>query len=177
MDGMNGEQCLQEAYEAIYRGDFESAESWFLQAIEREPNNASYYYKASITCSRNGKLSSAMAFAGKALELEPWRPAYAFHYQTLQARCRIAEAEKMLSQSPPGAEEAVLKLREAASLDPLSAEARLYLGIAYRLLPDLQRAAASLKEALQLDPQLEEARRQLHELRTERRRTQFKRTR
>jgi tetratricopeptide (TPR) repeat protein len=167
---MNGESCVQQAYESIFRGDFEAAAAWFERAVEADPNNPSYYYRGSITLARSGRLASALAYARRAVELAPYEPAYAFQLRLLQSRQKIAEAQALLTQSPPQAKPAVGLLREAFRLDPLAADARLLLGAAYRLLGDYGQALEAIQDALQLNPQYEEARRLLHEVRSERRR-------
>ncbi|WP_182300642.1 tetratricopeptide repeat protein [Cohnella cholangitidis] len=167
---MDGEECLRQAYEAIFEGDFESAVHWFGQAIAIEPDNAAYYYSGSITCARSGKLSMAMAYALKAVELSPDDQAYRLNLRMIVSRQKIAEARHYLSMVSPDVEKSVSLLKEAANLDPLSAEARFMLGALYRLQRDYKLAIESLRDALQLEPQHEEAKRMLHEVRSERRR-------
>src|SRR5690606_22350910 len=60
---MDGETCMRKAYEAIFQGNFEAAVAWFLQALEREPGNADYHYKSSITIARSGRLDLALRLA------------------------------------------------------------------------------------------------------------------
>jgi tetratricopeptide (TPR) repeat protein len=170
MVGMDGETCLRQAYDAIFQGDFESAVFWFGQAISIEPENAAYHYKGSITCARSGKLSLALAYAEKAVELDQQDPAYRLNLRTIMARQRILETRHLLSQTAPDLEKSFGLLKEAAQLDPLSAEARFMLGILYRMQRDYELAIDNLRDAVQLEPGHEEARRLLHEVRTERRR-------
>ncbi|MBB6690197.1 tetratricopeptide repeat protein [Cohnella xylanilytica] len=168
---MNGESCVQQAYESILRGDFEAAAEWFERAVEAEPDNPSYYYKGSITLARSGKLPLALDYAKRAVELAPGEPAYELQLRMLRSRLRIAEARELLSANPPRTEPAIGLLKEAFRLDPLAADARLLLGIAYRMRGEYGRSIEALREALQLNPQYEEARRLLREVRSERRRT------
>lgn len=167
---MDGESCIQQAYEAIFRGDYEAAGTWFERAVEAEPTNASYYYRGSITLARSGKLPLALAYANRAVELAPEEPAYAEQLRVLQARKKIAEAQELLSRSPAQAAPCVPLLQEAFRLDPLAADARLLLGISYRLLGEYDKAAEALMDALQLNPQYDEARKLLREVRSDRRR-------
>lgn len=167
---MDGASCIQQAYEAIFRGDYEAAGIWFERAVEAEPSNASYYYRGSITLARSGKLTMALAYATRAVELAPEEPAYAEQLNMLEARKKIAEAQELLSRSPAQAAPSVPLLREAFRLDPLAADARLLLGIAYRLLGEYDKAIESLQEALALNPQYDEARKLLSEIQTGRRR-------
>jgi tetratricopeptide (TPR) repeat protein len=170
MVGMDGETCLRQAYEAIFHGDFESAIYWFGQAIAMEPGNAEYYYRGSVTCARSGKISLATNYAHKAVELNPDNQIYQLNLRMMLARQKIAEARQWLEQPVPDLERSFANLKEAAYLDPLSAEARLLLGILYRMQRNYKQALDSLQDALQLEPQLEEAKRLLHEVRAERRR-------
>jgi len=167
---MNGDACIRQAYEAIFQGDFESAVHWFGQAIEHEPDNGEYYFRASITCARSGKTSLALAYAHKAAELNPEDPSYQLNLKMLLARERFTEARQLLSQPAPDLERCVSLLQEAVLLDPLSAQARLLLGIAYRTDGRYGQALDSLRDALQLEPGLEEAKRTISEIRAERRR-------
>ncbi|WP_219639943.1 tetratricopeptide repeat protein [Cohnella sp. CFH 77786] len=170
MDGMDGDTCLRHAYDAILHGDFEAAVHWFGQAIEWEPDNASYYYKASITCARSGKSALAEMYAKRAVELAPGDPDYALNLRTIEARRLLLESRMMLERSIPDAAQAKQLLLEAEKLDPLLAEAKLLLGIASRMLGDLRTAIAYIRDTLSLDPQHAEACRLLREYRAERRR-------
>lgn len=167
---MDGGDYVRQAYEAILQGDFELALHGFQQAIAAEPSNASYYYKGSVTCARSGKLPMALAYAQKALELNPEDPAYELHYRTIKAKKKVADAKFRLQAAVPNMELCIEELKEAARLDPLAIEAYLLLGIVYRLRKDYRRSLESLREAEALEPQSEEVRRLLREVRTERRR-------
>jgi len=167
---MDGDTCLRQAYDAIYQGDFESAAYWFGRAIELEPGNAAYYYSASITCARSGKLQLAMDYALKAVELEPDEPSYRLNQRMILSKQRIAEVRQLLSQPAPDVASGIALMREAVQLDPLSAEANLVLGVLYRMQRNYSQALDSLREALQLEPGLEEAKRLMKEIRAERRR-------
>ncbi|MBN2984281.1 MULTISPECIES: tetratricopeptide repeat protein [Cohnella] len=167
---MNGESCVGQAYEAILRGDFEAAAAWFLRAVELEPDNASYHYKASVTLSRSGKLDVAIRHAKRAAELDPEATVYLYYVQTLEARQLTSEAKALLERQPPATELAIGLLNDATRLDPLDAESFLLLGIAYRLQGDLERSLQALQETLQLHPQHEEAKKWLDLVKAERRR-------
>lgn len=167
---MNGEAFLRQAYEAILKGDFELALLGFQQAIAVDPDNASYYYKGSVTCLRSGKLPLAMTYAQKALELEPDDPTYKLHSRAVQAKQLIAETRVRLATALPNVESCIADLKEAVQLDPLAVEAFLLLGVVYRARRDYRRSLEALREALLLEPLNEEARRLLVEVRAERRR-------
>ncbi|WP_077997230.1 tetratricopeptide repeat protein [Paenibacillus larvae] len=66
---MNGEQEIQKAYQALLDNDFEQAIDCFEQAVRRDPLNADFHYKLSISCARSGKLKKALAHARDALRL------------------------------------------------------------------------------------------------------------
>lgn len=167
---MDGETFIRQAYEAIYHGDFESAITLFGRAIETEPDNAAYLYSGSITCARSGKLSLAMSYAQRAVELHPGESAYQLNVRMIMSRMKVAEVRHLLSQTSPDVDKCLELLKEAAQLDPLSVESRLLLGILYRLQRNYKLALESLRDTLLLEPQHEEAKRLLHEVRAERRR-------
>jgi len=167
---MNGEECLRQAYDAIFQGDFESAIRSFAQAIELEPDNAEYYYRGSITCARSGKTNLAVAYARKAVELNPNESSYVLNLRTIQCKERIVQAKELLERNEPDIERSAVLLLEAVRLDPLSAEAKLLLGIVFRVQGDFRKAIESLQDALLIEPALEEAKRLLSEIRSERRR-------
>lgn len=171
LDGMDGETCVRQAYQSIFQGDFEAALRWFQQAIERDPDNASYHYKASITCARSGKAELAEFHARRAVELDPEDPDYALNLQTVEARSRVALAKEILESATPDVGKAKELLSEAEQLDPLSAEAKLLLAIACRMLGDFRSAVSCLRDVLTLEPQHDEAGRLLREWRAQRRRS------
>ena len=166
---MNGEECLEQAYHYILTGDFEAAEEWFRRAVEAEPDEPSYWYRASITLARSGKLEQALSYAMRSVELAPDESAYVLHLRTLEARKLSAGAKELLEQAPPDSDAAVLLLKEAVRLDPLSGEAKLLLGVAYRYSGQYRIAIETFKELIHLQPNNEEAKRILRETRTERR--------
>jgi tetratricopeptide (TPR) repeat protein len=167
---MDGDTFLRQAYDAIFHGDFESAVHWFGQAIAEDPDNASFYYKGSITCARSGKMALAETYAKRAVELDPENPDYSLNYQMIQAKRFIAEARALLGAPVPDVEHAKPLLLDAGVLDPLAVEAKLLLGLVCRMQGDYRSAVAYLRDSLLLDPQLEEAKRLLQETRLERRR-------
>ncbi|MDT2191680.1 hypothetical protein [Paenibacillus larvae] len=57
---MNGEQEIQKAYQALLDNDFEQAIDCFEQAVRRDPLNADFHYKLSISCARSGKLKKLL---------------------------------------------------------------------------------------------------------------------
>jgi tetratricopeptide (TPR) repeat protein len=176
---MDGGTFLRQAYDAIFHGDFESAVHWFVQAIEQEPDNASFYYKASITCARSGKMPLAETYAKRAVELDPENPDYSLNYQMILAKRFIAEARALLSKPVQDVDQAKPLLLDADLLDPLAVEAKLLLGLVCRIQGDYRSAIAYLQDTLLLDPQLDEAKRLLQETRAERRRllrSQFRST-
>jgi tetratricopeptide (TPR) repeat protein len=175
---MDGDTFLRQAYDAIFHGDFESAVHCFQQAIEQEPDNASFYYKASITCARSGKMALAESYAKRAVELDPENPDYALLDQTIEAKRLIAEARALLDAEIPDPVQAYKRLSDAETLDPLAVEAKLLLGLACRMQGDYRGAIRYFRETLQLNPQLEEAKRLLQGTKIEQRhllRTQFTR--
>lgn len=152
---MDGEQRIKKAYESILGHDFEQAIAWFEQAIELEPENAAYHYKLSITYARNNKLSKAIEHAEFAVNLDPRSEPYRYHLQNLQAKELIQQAEKYFHQEPEQLHLAVLFLKQAVSLDPLSVDAYLLLGLAYSGSEQYNLAIQAINEVLRLNPEHE----------------------
>jgi tetratricopeptide (TPR) repeat protein len=169
MVGVNGEVYVRQAYEAILHGDFELALQGFQQAIAAEPDNADYYYKGSVTCARSSKLPLALQYAQKAVELKPDDHTYRLHLNTLKARQLTVDVRTKLQAASPNVEGCIDELKEAIRLDPLSSQAFLLLGFAYRMRKDYRRSLEALKEVLTLEPMHEEAARWLKLVRSERR--------
>ncbi|NBI30498.1 tetratricopeptide repeat protein [Chengkuizengella marina] len=149
---MNGEQKIKKAYQSILNSDFEQAIIWFEEAIEQEPNNAIYHYKLSITYARSNKLIKALEHAEKASLLDCNNEEYLFHYEHLKAKELTKHAEAYFDQEDDQLHLAVILLKEATVLDPLSVEAWLLMGIAYAQLEEYSQAIQTLKEVLNLDP-------------------------
>lgn len=164
---MDGETCIRQAYEAIFQGDFERAIEFFRQAMELEPDNASYAYRASITSARSGKLGLALEYATRACELVPDELQYELNRRTLEAKQLAAFAYADLSSEPPAVDKALDFAAKAAELDPLSVEARLLLGIGFRMQGRYREAVSSFRETLSLEPNHNEALRLLRETRAE----------
>ncbi len=126
----SGRKHLKEAYYAIYQNDFQNAIAAFKKAIECEPTNASYYYKLSITYSRNGEMHEGIEAGKKACELNSQNQTYRYHLQIIQAKNLVLLSSKQMKggQLTDDLEE---KLLQAKKLDPLNIEAYLLLGIYY----------------------------------------------
>lgn len=164
----DGENCLRRAYEAILASDFEAAVVWFRQAIELEPDNASYYYKGSISLARSGKLDLALEYARTAVRLAPKEPDYRLHLRLVEGRRLARQAKALLAKPQPEPDTAIELLQEAVELDPLDAGAYLLLGIACRLAGEYDRAIEALRTAKEMNPMLLEAGRLLRETKLER---------
>ncbi len=149
---MDGEQQIRKAYQSILAHDFERAIEWFEQAIARDPDNAAYHYKLSITYARSGKLSKALGQAEAAVQLDPGRKEYKFHLQNLRAKELVQTAEKCFQQSPVQLHLAVSLLKKAVTLDPLAAEAFFLLGMAYGALEEYGPGIEAMNEVLKLNP-------------------------
>ncbi|WP_240762239.1 tetratricopeptide repeat protein [Paenibacillus thalictri] len=150
---MAGTKEIQKAYEAILAGDFEQAIAWFGLAIDREPDNASFHYKLSITYARSNKLREAIKHADMAVQLEPEDAYYRIHLNILQAKELVQKAEKQLQQSNDRLPDCIVWLKTAITLDPLLLEAYLLLGITYERLGEYDPAILAISEVLRLDPQ------------------------
>lgn len=158
---MDGKQQIKKAYESILGNDFEQAIEWFEQAVAREPENADYHYKISITYVRSNKLNKALVHAQTAFELAAGNKEYRYHLQNLQALKLAQQAEQYLQESSEHLDLAIPLLQRAITLDPLCMQAHLLLGFAHGGEGNYQLAAEAVKEALKLDPQHQIAKRLL----------------
>ncbi|TVY11642.1 tetratricopeptide repeat protein [Paenibacillus cremeus] len=150
---MDGEEAIRKAYESILKHDFEQAIAWFERAIALKPDRAEYHYKLSITYARSNKLEKAIVHAREAVKLDPRDEHYTFHYNHLQAKALLFQAEKLFEETDERLWLAVAFLKQAVELDPLSLEAFLLLSIAYARLQEFSLAIQAVKELLKLDPQ------------------------
>ena len=162
---MDGDSCIRKAYESILHGEFDGAIEWFRQAIQLDPDNASYHYKCSVSCSRSGRWELALHHARQACLLDPQQPEYKFHLDVVEARRLTADATLLLAAGPSHASEALLFAQEARELDPLSADASYAAARCSAALNRIREARAFALEACRLDPAHEEARELLRELR------------
>lgn len=152
----SGKDFIKEAYYAIYQNDFQKAIYNFKKAIKCEPNNASYYYKLSITHARNGEITDALEAAKKAHELQANSQIYRYHLQILQSKYLVMIAVDRLKQGK-GNDQIEEKLLQAKKLDPLNIEACLLLGIYYGEKGLINKALKEFNHVLQLDPNNKEA--------------------
>ncbi|AHD05218.1 tetratricopeptide repeat protein [Paenibacillus larvae] len=149
---MNGEQEIQKAYQALLDNDFEQAIDCFEQAVRRDPLNADFHYKLSISCARSGKLKKALAHARDALRLAPNDEVYLLHSRNLKAKSLMQQAGKFLKEGKNEQHKAIRLLKEAVILDPLFFEAFILLSVSYDDLEDYTMALKSVHEALKLNP-------------------------
>ncbi|MFV9510672.1 tetratricopeptide repeat protein [Tepidibacillus sp. LV47] len=126
----SGRSYIKAAYDAIFQNDFQKAIELFKQAIRCEPNNASYYYRLSITYDRSGFMKKAIETAKKACELEPENQGYRYHLQILQSKNLVYVAADLMRHNIFTKEIKEI-LIQAKKLDPLNIGAYLLLGIFY----------------------------------------------
>ncbi|GMK42210.1 hypothetical protein PCCS19_52690 [Paenibacillus sp. CCS19] len=174
---MEGDDCLKQAYGCILQNDFEGAILWFERAIAADPNNASYYYRCSISYGRSGKWERALHYAVKAVELEPEQKAHLYQLHTVQARLLVLSGKQELSKQPPDASIAAAALQEAVELDPLSFEAYYWLAQAFVKLNRLDDALRYALEAIRLNPADDDARALFTEISRKRRAMRYRKQR
>lgn len=168
---MSADKKVKEAYAAILASDFERAIRLFEEAIAEEPEESAHYYKLSITYSRSGKLDKALDAAKTALKYAPGNESYAEMITHIEAKRLMEKAKSALAKRDleKKDQERVIHqvadwLEEAVRLDPLSAEAFLFLSAAYEEEGKIGPAIGMVREALRLSPQLPEAKRLLTRL-------------
>lgn len=147
----SGKGYLKEAYYAIFQNDFLRAIEAFKKAIRCDPTNAAYYYKLSITYSRNGAIKEAIKTAKKACEFQPHNQTYRYHLQILQAKNLVIMASEKIKNDLFTNEVEEL-LIQAKKLDPLNIEAYLLLGIYYGENQLLNQALNEFNQVFILDP-------------------------
>lgn len=147
----SGIKFINEAYKAIYQNDFQKAIIAFQKAIKCDPSNASYYYKLSITCSRNSDIKTAIEAAQMACDLSPNNQTYTYHLQILQAKNLVLLAANKIDEGI-FSEEVEKMLVQAKNLDPLNMETYLLLSIFYSEGKMFLEAIYEIDSALKLDP-------------------------
>lgn len=153
----SGKTYLKEAFNAILQNDFQRAIDSFNKAIECEPDNPSYYYKLSITYSRNGDIKEALKAAEIAHRLQPKAQTYLYHMQILQAKNMVLQSAKSI-ETGDLSEENETMLIQAKKLDPLNIDAYLLLGIYYGEKGLLNLALKEFNLVLNLEPFHQKAR-------------------
>lgn len=141
---------LASAYQRQER--YSAAEVEYLAALDSEPGNALIYNNlAWMAVERNTRLNDALAWAKKAVELEP---AVAQFQDTLgwvyRGRGELDKAARTLAQ--------------AATIKPPQADIHYHLGVVYQEMGKKQQAAAAFKKALALQHPYPEAERALRKL-------------
>jgi len=160
---MDGEQMIRKAYASLLDHDFERAIAWFEEAVRKEPDNADYHFRLSISYARSGRLERALEHARRACELDNGAREYRLHHDRLQALELMKEAERRIGGGEE-LERAIRDLNQALELDPLAGDAYLLLAAAHAARGQLPRAAAALYELLKLNPQHQAARHMLQEI-------------
>ncbi|HEX7056981.1 MAG TPA: tetratricopeptide repeat protein [Bacilli bacterium] len=152
---MGEKKEILKAYESILDQNFAQAIDWFEQAIAKDPDNAEYHYKLSITYARSDKLDKALFHARAAAGFANGNEKYLFHLQHITARDLVRQAELALRKRHDRHAEAIELLERATALDPLNVDGHLLLGAAYAALRRYDQAIRSLEEVIRLDPQHE----------------------
>jgi len=147
----SGRNFIDAAYDAIFQNDFHKAIELFKQAIRCEPDNASYYYRISMTYDRSGFMKKAIKNAIKACELEPENQNYRYHLQILQSKNLILVAANLMKKNM-FTKETKEMLLQSKKLDPLNIESYLLLGIFYGETKDLTRALKEFNTVFYIQP-------------------------
>jgi len=120
-------------------GQLEQAAACYLQALERQPNDAEALHLLGLVTYQQGRLDGAADLIGRAVALNP--RAAAFH-------CNLAEVYRARGEL----DRAVACCREALRLQPNYAEAANNLGLALLAQQDTAGAAEQFRAALRLRP-------------------------
>ena len=127
-----------EACAAEDRGDCETAEHLFRQAIDLEPNMAAALTNLGNLVYRQGEISEARGFYERALEHDPNQP---------EARYNLANLLEDLGET----ERAIVELRKVCAAAPEFADAHYNLGIMLAQIGGAAQARRHLERYLELD--------------------------
>lgn len=152
-----GKEFIKEAYRAIFQKDYVKAIELFKKAISRDANNASYYYKLSITYARNNSLTEALDMIEQALRICPGNPIYKQHFSYLQGRKLAKDALLKVQQGESGTVIIPL-LEQSIELDPINTQSRLLYAWLLKKQGKMDEAVSALRELLALDPCHKDAR-------------------
>ncbi|EHB64436.1 MULTISPECIES: tetratricopeptide repeat protein [Paenibacillus] len=154
---MKSETYIQKAYRCILQNDFEEALRWFEEAIQANPGDAEVHYRCSITYGRSNRLEMAISHAEEAVRLQPDKPEYTLHLQHIKAAELVQKARKMVEGRTDVTKselyQAVSHLKSAVAMDPLYAQAYVWLALVYSELNEHAMAIATLREVIALYPQ------------------------
>jgi len=118
---MSGEGYMKAAYAYLYIRDFERAAASFARAIACDPNNPSYYFRASVTAHRSGLYQMAHEFAKQAAELDPDNPMYVGHLDIVEAALSVAKGQAAYIEGDKSLAKAAFEA--ALERDPLNVDA------------------------------------------------------
>jgi tetratricopeptide (TPR) repeat protein/nitrate/TMAO reductase-like tetraheme cytochrome c subunit len=131
--------AARQAQMAYHRGDFESAESWYLRAIDWDPLSALLYGDLALLYNARGKQSEALKALTQAQRINPEDPQFPFMSALLyaeQGNLPKAEAE----------------LKSALLTDPRFARAAYNLALIYAQSGRLDEAIEAIIRAQEIEP-------------------------
>lgn len=120
-----GEGYMKAAYAYLYIRDFARASEAFKRAIESDPTNPTYYFRASVTAHRNGLHELALEFAKQAVEIAPSNALYQSHLDIVEAAILVLEGQAAILEG--NMSQAVASFESALERDPLNTDARVAL--------------------------------------------------
>jgi tetratricopeptide (TPR) repeat protein len=136
--GVTAYRYFVEACAAEDRGESESAEHLFRQAIDLEPNMAAALTNLGNLMYRQGEMAEARRFYERALEHDPSQP---------EARYNLANVLEDVGEL----ELAIAELRRVCAMSPEFADAHYNLGIMLAQVGGSQQARSHLERYLELD--------------------------
>ena len=126
---------------------YAEADSWYLQALEREPNQQLWYLGRAFALEQTGNLSQALSVYATVQQRFPTLAQG--YYQAAWAYRQAEEREQALN-----AIERAVQLLEGSGLSQLQVQVNYYVraGQIYEWAGQLQQAVAAYERAEQLDP-------------------------
>ncbi|RXT13937.1 tetratricopeptide repeat protein [Ammoniphilus sp. CFH 90114] len=146
-----GKEFIKEAYRAIFQKDYHKAIELFKKAISRDANNATYYYKLSITYARNNNLVDAMESIQQAIRICPDNPLYRNHKVFLEGR-KLAKEALLKVERGEEVSSVLPLLEKSIELDPINTQSRLLYALVLKKEGMVEDAIDALKELITLDP-------------------------
>jgi protein O-GlcNAc transferase len=178
MKMINIKQLIENATQALYRGDFTGAESFCRQALMINQDNADNLHILGIICGQQGKLEDAVNYISKAIDNDPKNHIYYSNLgEMLRRMGKLQEAadtfRKAINLKPDFAgikynlantlkaqgkfSEAIRFYNEAIQLDPEDPQSMYNLGNTLNEIGEYQQAINAYQAALRVDPNLHDA--------------------
>ena len=179
-------QLHRQAVELLGKRQFGAAQQCCLRILKENPQHADAHFLLGMIATEFGRVSNALEFIGKAIELEPERAEYHAHRGRCLALLKydseaLAAADTALALEPADAltcdtigvvcsragdhEKAVEAFRRAVSREPDNPGFQFNLGSSLKFLGQFDAAEAAFESAISVSPRFHKAHTSLSQLR------------